>query len=94
MVPFRLHTRGGNVVDLESPLDFPKESRQGVVGVEEPTMDATILVPEAHTGAVMKLCSSRRGDLLVCCLARITSDLLYRIENNTSHTCMCLKHCL
>lgn len=65
MVPYRLHTRGGKQVDLESPLDFPKESRQGLEGVEEPTVDCTILVPEGNTGAVLQLCSSRRGDLLV-----------------------------
>jgi translation elongation factor EF-4 len=66
MVPYRLHMPGGTSVDLESPLDFPKETRQGVEAVEEPTVDCTILVPDVHTGAVLQLCSSRRGDLLVC----------------------------
>lgn len=78
MVPYRLHTRGGAVADLESPLDFPKENKQNVEGVEEPTVDCTILVPEAHTGAVLRLCSGRRGDLLVrsCSVPALTSSVL------------------
>ena len=65
MVPYRLHMRGGAAVDMQSPLDFPRADRQAVEGVGEPTVDATILAPPAHTGAVLQLCSTRRGDLLV-----------------------------
>lgn len=65
MVPYRLKLQNGSVVDLESPLDFPKDARQSVESIEEPTVDCTILVPDAHTGTVMTLCSTRRGDLLV-----------------------------
>ena len=64
MVPFRLLYDGRPPVDLESPLDFPRE--RTFADVLEPTVNCTIITPEAYTGAVLQLCSSRRGDLLVC----------------------------
>jgi translation elongation factor EF-4 len=63
MVPYRLVMASGKQIDLESPLDFPKD--RNFEHVEEPTVDCTILVPETYTGAVLQLCAARRGELLV-----------------------------
>ena len=62
MVPFRLQYEGKPDIDLESPLDFPKDN--SFTAVQEPTVNCTIITPEAHVGDVLQLCSSRRGDLL------------------------------
>ena len=63
MVPYQLQLSGGRTLDLESPLDFPRD--RSFEDVLEPTVDCTIIVPAAYTGPVLQLCSSRRGELKV-----------------------------
>lgn len=82
MVPYRLLQAGGKYVDLESPLDFPKD--KSFEDVEEPTVECTILVPDAYTGAVLQLCAARRGELLVSC----TPHVALRISAATAHTAL------
>jgi translation elongation factor EF-4 len=72
MVPFRLAYEGKPAMDLQSPLEFPKDSSYS--DVLEPTVNCTIITPEEFTGAVLQLCASRRGDLLVCPLICIACD--------------------
>ena len=47
---------------LHSPAEMPSPQRIQVI--EEPFIQATMLLPTEYTGTVMELCQSRRGELI------------------------------
>jgi GTP-binding protein LepA len=47
------------VIHISNPADWPDANT--IIGVEEPMVDATIMVPNEYVGAVMTLCQERRG---------------------------------
>ncbi len=58
-VDYRLTMKSEEVVHISNPADWPDANT--IVGVEEPMVDATIMVPNEYVGAVMNLCQDRRG---------------------------------
>jgi len=58
-VVFKLHMKDGEVRDLHNPADMPDLTH--VDHVEEPRINATIMVPDEFLGDVLKLCQERRG---------------------------------
>ncbi|MBL8836025.1 MAG: elongation factor 4 [Alphaproteobacteria bacterium] len=58
-VVYKIHLTNGEVVELHNPADMPDPVR--IDHIEEPWIKATILVPDEHLGAVLKLCEDRRG---------------------------------
>ncbi|HMB71880.1 MAG TPA: translation elongation factor 4 [bacterium] len=58
-VPYRVHTTGGEVVEIESPAQLPKPA--DVNHIEEPMIRAEIVVPTDYIGNIMKLGQERRG---------------------------------
>ncbi len=58
-VVYRIKLRDGSVLELHNPTDFPDPSK--IEQIEEPRIKATILVPDAYLGDVLKLCQERRG---------------------------------
>src|ERR1700742_3289171 len=59
-VIYRLHMTDGTMKELHNPADMPDVVR--IAFIEEPWIKATILVPDEHLGAVLKLCEDRRGE--------------------------------
>ena len=51
--------KDGEIVHISNPADWPDPNT--ILGVEEPTVNATIMVPNEYVGAVMTLCQERRG---------------------------------
>ena len=49
----------GSVMQLHNPADMPDVVK--VDHIDEPWIDASILVPDEYLGAVLKLCEDRRG---------------------------------
>lgn len=49
----------GNTRHISNPSDMPPSHQ--IASVEEPTVNATIMVPNEYVGAVMTLCQERRG---------------------------------
>ena len=47
------------MLEMHNPADMPETTR--IDRIEEPWIEATILVPDDHLGAVLKLCQDRRG---------------------------------
>jgi elongation factor 4 len=47
------------VIDVEQPVDFPEPST--IASVREPIIEATIILPKAYLGNILKLCQERRG---------------------------------
>ncbi|MGH6990621.1 MAG: translation elongation factor 4 [Stellaceae bacterium] len=58
-VVYRIHLINGEVIQLHNPVDMPDPVR--IDHIEEPWIKATILVPDAHLGDILKLCEERRG---------------------------------
>jgi len=59
-VAYRLTKRGGEVLTLRNPFDFPVPGE--IEKIEEPYVSAMILVPPDYIGQVFELCHDRRGD--------------------------------
>jgi GTP-binding protein LepA len=58
-VIYRVHLTDGTMKELHNPADMPEP--QKIAKIEEPWIEATILVPDEHLGSVLKLCEDRRG---------------------------------
>ncbi|MDE0304586.1 MAG: translation elongation factor 4 [Albidovulum sp.] len=58
-VVYKVYKRDGSVEDVYNPADMPDLAI--VSHIEEPRIDATILVPDEYLGEVLKLCHGRRG---------------------------------
>jgi len=58
-VVYHVHLTNGTVMNLHNPVDMPDPVR--IDHIEEPWIKATILVPDAHLGDILKLCEERRG---------------------------------
>src|SRR6266498_1482903 len=56
-VAYRATSKTGETVEVHNPAEMPRE----VERVEEPYIKASIIVPKEHVGAVMELCTDRRG---------------------------------
>ncbi|MBT9258712.1 MAG: translation elongation factor 4 [Clostridiales bacterium] len=61
-VVYRVHLRGGEVKEIDNPALLP--DRSAIETMEEPLVEATILVPSDYVGPVMELAQERRGELL------------------------------
>ncbi len=58
-VIYHLHMNDGSKIEMHNPADMPDPVR--IDHIEEPWIEATILVPDEYLGAVLKLCQDRRG---------------------------------
>ena len=58
-VIYHVYLTDGSRLEMHNPADMPAEDR--IDRIEEPWIEATILVPDDHLGAVLKLCQDRRG---------------------------------
>jgi GTP-binding protein LepA len=56
-VAYRVETTTGEMVEVHNPAEMPRE----VERVEEPYVQASIIVPKDGVGQVMELCTERRG---------------------------------
>ena len=58
-VIYHLHMRDGSMIEMHNPADMPEV--MNILHIDEPWIEATILVPDDHLGSVLKLCQDRRG---------------------------------
>ncbi|MGL5784506.1 MAG: translation elongation factor 4 [Alphaproteobacteria bacterium] len=58
-VIYRVHLKNGQVLELHNPTDMPDVVK--IDRIEEPWIKATIFVPDTYLGAVLSLCTDRRG---------------------------------
>jgi len=79
-VIYRLHMNDGTLRELHNPADMPDPVY--VDFIEEPWIKATILVPDEHLGAVLKLCQDRRGEQVELTYAGSRAMLVYLLPLN------------
>ncbi|HMS56986.1 MAG TPA: translation elongation factor 4 [Fimbriimonadaceae bacterium] len=58
-VDYLITWKGGKQEHVSNPTDFPAPHELDLI--EEPVVDATIMVPNEYVGACMNLCQERRG---------------------------------
>jgi GTP-binding protein LepA len=58
-VVYRIFMTDGRMIEMHNPADMPDVVR--IDHIEEPWIQATILVPDEYLGAILKLCEERRG---------------------------------
>ncbi len=61
-VKYRVKTMKGDVLEIDNPAKFPPS--QMIEVVEEPFVEATIIIPAEFIGGIMELSKERRGELL------------------------------
>ncbi len=77
-VAYRATLVNGEVVEVDNPSDLPAPNL--LSAIEEPFLNATVLLPSEYTGTVMELCQSRRGDMVKMeYLSPERIELIYRI---------------
>ncbi len=59
-VAYNIYLNGGQEMVLHNPADMPDPS--SIKSIEEPMVRATIMVPDEYLGAILKLCTERRGE--------------------------------
>jgi GTP-binding protein LepA len=79
-VIYRVHLTDGSMKELHNPADMPEP--QKIAKIEEPWIEATILVPDEHLGAVLKLCEDRRGRQKNLTYAGSRAMLVYELPLN------------
>ncbi len=59
-VQYRYTLKNGEVIIVDNPQNYPDPTT--IETSEEPTIRATILIPDSYLGAIMTLCRERRGE--------------------------------
>jgi GTP-binding protein LepA len=79
-VIYHLHMKDGTMVEMHNPADMPDVIR--IDHIEEPWIEATILVPDDYLGAVLKLCQDRRGRQKTLTYVGSRAMLVYELPLN------------
>ncbi len=79
-VVYRIHTRSGEVIELHNPVDMPDPTH--IDFIEEPWINATIIVPDEYLGSVLALCTDRRGEQTELTYVGQRAMLRYRLPLN------------
>lgn len=61
-VIYKIYRTDGEIINLQNPTNMPPV--QEINYMEEPIVDASIMTPTEHVGAIMELCQKRRGTFI------------------------------
>ena len=70
----------GASFNLHNPADMPEVTR--IAKIEEPWIRATIMTPDEYLGAVLTLCTERRGEQIDLTYAGNRAMVVYRLPLN------------
>ncbi|MBT4880240.1 MAG: elongation factor 4 [Alphaproteobacteria bacterium] len=79
-VIYKIHLNNGNILELHNPADMPDPVK--IDFIEEPWIKATILVPDEYLGAILSLCTDRRGEQTNLTYAGTRALVAYRLPLN------------
>src|SRR5687767_1118821 len=79
-VIYRFTLIDGQEIELHNPADMPDPMK--IRTMQEPWIEATILVPDEHLGVVLKLCEDRRGRQKQLTYAGSRAMLVYDLPLN------------
>jgi len=79
-VVYNIHLTAGGVMELHNPADMPDPT--AIATIEEPWIKATIIVPDEFLGAVLELCTDRRGEQVELTYVGSRAMAVYRLPLN------------
>jgi GTP-binding protein LepA len=79
-VIYQVHLTDGGMLEMHNPADMPDPFK--IERIEEPWIQATILVPDEYMGSVLKLCQDRRGRQKNLTYAGSRAMLVYELPLN------------
>jgi len=79
-VVYKVNMNDGSVIELHNPTDMPDPVKTN--SIEEPWIKATIIVPDEYLGAVLELCTSKRGIQLNLSYAGPRAMVEYKLPLN------------
>jgi GTP-binding protein LepA len=79
-VIYHVYLNDGTKLEMHNPADMPDPVQ--IDRIEEPWIEATILVPDEHLGSVLKLCQDRRGRQKNLTYAGSRALLIYELPLN------------
>ncbi|MEM6539401.1 MAG: elongation factor 4, partial [Pseudomonadota bacterium] len=79
-VVYHIHLNDGEMLELHNPADMPDPVK--ISHIDEPWIKATIMSPDEHLGAILKLCEERRGIQQELTYAGTRAMLVYELPLN------------
>jgi len=79
-VVYKINMNDNSVKELHNPTDMPDPVK--ISSIEEPWIKATIIVPDEYLGAVLELCTSKRGIQLNMSYAGPRAMVEYKLPLN------------
>lgn len=79
-VSYQIHLRNGSVISLHNPNDMPDPTK--IERMEEPWIKATMMLPDTYLGAVLDLCTQKRGEQISLSYVGDRVMLIYRLPLN------------
>ncbi len=79
-VVYRVYLTDGTMREIHNPADMPDPVR--IARLEEPWIRATILVPDTYLGAILQLCTERRGEQKELTYSGTMAMAIYRLPLN------------
>ncbi len=79
-VVYHLYMNDGSMIEMHNPADMPDPTQ--IDRMEEPWIEATIMVPDEYLGGVLKLCQDRRGRQKELTYAGSRAMLIYELPLN------------
>ena len=79
-VVYEMTLTDGSTTNLHNPADMPEVTR--ITQIREPWIKATILTPDEYLGAVLQLCTERRGEQLDMSYTGNRTMTVYRLPLN------------
>ena len=79
-VVYKVHLTNGTLKELHNPVDMPDPV--AIDSMEEPWIKASIMVPDEYLGAVLQLCTERRGEQVNLTYVGNRALAVYRLPLN------------
>ena len=79
-VVYQMTMTDGASFNLHNPADMPEVTK--IAEIEEPWIKATIMTPDEYLGAVLTLCTERRGEQIDLTYAGNRAMVVYRLPLN------------
>jgi GTP-binding protein LepA len=76
-VVYRITNKSGVTTELHNPADLPDPTQ--IEQIEEPWIRATILAPDEYLGAVLQLCTDKRGEQIELTYVGGRAMVVYRL---------------
>lgn len=79
-VVYKMHLRSGKCVEMHNPADMPDPTL--IEYLEEPWVKATIMAPDEYLGAILSLCTEKRGEQLALTYVGNRAMVVYKLPLN------------